>query len=584
MMVGLLVNQLTKGEYPMKKLFSLILALCMLCMAASALAYTAGDYTATGAGLNGPIEVTVTFEADKIADIKIGAHAETPGISDPAFAKVPAAIIAGQTLNVDVVAGATFTSKGILEAVEAAVVLAGGDVEALKASGAAEAVKAEDEVLTYDVVVIGGGAAGIAAASEAKDAGASVLLLEKQAGMGGNTIISGGIIYATGTQAQKDAGIEDSVEALVDYWFQRAEGNADKALLTMVAEKSNATIEWLQAGGVQLGNLGPTGLSPVPRALYTANGGSGFIVPMAQLIQNKGVDVRTETPAVALLTNEAGAVVGVEAIAADGHKVTVNAKSVVIATGGFDGSQAMMRKYSPEYADELFYAAAGNTGDGINMAIEVGADTVFKGGVIGLRGILPTSFADATNGLVWMPYLMVNEIGERFINESTDYPVVHTALAKQHHAYLIFDATQMSAAVVAGLIDEGYAFTGNTLEELADAMKVDEATFLATVARYNELKGQEDVDFGKAAAAMTGVGEGPYCAVRVRPATIGTMGGIKVDLDMHVLKADGTAISGLYAAGACANGDFFYKEYPASGTSIMMCFTTGRIAGENAAK
>ena len=286
MMVGLLVNQLTKGEYPMKKLFSLILALCMLCMAASALAYTAGDYTATGAGLNGPIEVTVTFEADKIADIKIGAHAETPGISDPAFAKVPAAIIAGQTLNVDVVAGATFTSKGILEAVEAAVVLAGGDVEALKASGAAEAVKAEDEVLTYDVVVIGGGAAGIAAASEAKDAGASVLLLEKQAGMGGNTIISGGIIYATGTQAQKDAGIEDSVEALVDYWFQRAEGNADKALLTMVAEKSNATIEWLQAGGVQLGNLGPTGLSPVPRALYTANGGSGFIVPMAQLIQN----------------------------------------------------------------------------------------------------------------------------------------------------------------------------------------------------------------------------------------------------------------------------------------------------------
>ena len=302
------------------------------------------------------------------------------------------------------------------------------------------------------------------------------------------------------------------------------------------------------------------------------------------MIKSKGVDIRTETPAVALLTDATGAVVGVEAIAADGHKVTVNAKSVVIATGGFDGSQAMMRKYSPEYADELFYAAAGNTGDGINMAIEVGADTVFKGGVIGLRGILPTSFADPTNGLVWMPYLMVNEIGERFVNESTDYPVIHTALAKQHHAYLIFDASQLPVAAVAGLIDEGYAFAGETLEALADAMKVDEATFLATVARYNELKGQEDVDFGKPAAAMTGVGEGPYCAVRVRPATIGTMGGIKVDLDMHVLKADGTVIPGLYAAGACANGDFFYKEYPASGTSIMMCFTVGRIAGENAAQ
>lgn len=101
----------------MKKLLSLVLALCMMCMAASALAYTAGEYTATGAGLNGPIEVTVTFDADKIADIKIGAHSETPGISDPAFAKVPAAIIANQSLAVDVVAGATFTSNAVINAV-----------------------------------------------------------------------------------------------------------------------------------------------------------------------------------------------------------------------------------------------------------------------------------------------------------------------------------------------------------------------------------------------------------------------------------------------------------------------------------
>lgn len=112
----------------MKKLLSLVMALCMLCTVVPALAYTAGEYTATGAGLNGPIEVTVTFEADKIADIKIGAHSETPGISDPAFNTVPAAIIENQSLAIDVVAGATFTSKGILEAVEAAVVMAGGDV------------------------------------------------------------------------------------------------------------------------------------------------------------------------------------------------------------------------------------------------------------------------------------------------------------------------------------------------------------------------------------------------------------------------------------------------------------------------
>lgn len=569
----------------MKKLLSLVMALCMLCTVIPALAYTAGEYTATGAGFGGPIEVTVTFDADKIVDIQIGAHTETPGKGEPAFEKIPAAIIAGQTLAVDVVSGSTFTSNGIIEAVEAAVVAAGGDVAALKAAGAAEAVVAEDEVLTYDVVVVGGGAAGIAAASNAKDAGASVLLLEKQAALGGNTLISGGIVYATGTQAQKDAGVEDSVEALVEYWYERAEGNADKAMLTLVAEKSNSTIEWLIEGGVELGNLGPTGLSTVPRALYTSNGsGAGFVLPLTEMIKGKGVDIRTETPAVALIMDESGKCVGVEAVAADGHKVTVNAKSVVIATGGFDGSREMMRKYAPQNVNDFFFANPGNTGDGINMAIEVGADTVFKGGVIGLRGILPTSFGDMTNFLIWSPYLMVNENGERFVNEATDYPVIHSALEKNNRSYMIADSTQMPAAMVGALIETGYAFTADTLEELAAKTFMPVDTFLATVARYNELKGQEDADFGKAAAAMTGVGAGPYVAISVTPATIGTMGGIKVDLDMHVLKADGSIIPGLYAAGACANGDFFYQEYPASGTSIMMCLTVGRIAGTNAAE
>ncbi|MBR4080493.1 MAG: FAD-dependent oxidoreductase [Clostridia bacterium] len=567
----------------MKKLLSLVLCLCMLCSVVPAFAYTSGEYTATGTGMNGTVEVIVTFDADKIVDIKFGAHSETPGLSDPAFEKIPATIIAGQTLAVDTVSGATFTSKAILEAVEAAVVAAGGDPAALKTAAEAEATVAEDEELTYDVVVIGGGAAGLAAASNAKDAGASVLLLEKMATNGGNTLISGGVIYATGTKFQKEAGVEDSVEALVDYWYTRAEGNADKAMLTLVAEKSNETIEWLMENGVELTGPTTSGTSPVPRMQSTNSGGAGFIVPVTNAVKAKGVDVRYETPAVALIMED-GKCVGVEAVAADGHKVIVRAKSVVIATGGFDGDRDMMRKYAPQNVNDYFFAAASNTGDGIKMAMAVGADTVFKGGVIGLRGIVNTSFADATNGLVWMPYLMVNEKGERFVNEATDYPIVHSGLEKTNHAYLIGDATQLPAAMVEALIPGGYAFVADTLEELAAKTFMDKDTFLATVARYNELKGQEDVDFGKPAAAMTGVGEGPYAAVLIRPATIGTMGGIKVDLDGHVLDTTGAVIPGLYAAGACANGDFFYQEYPASGTSIMMCFTVGRIAGTNAAE
>lgn len=569
----------------MKKLVALTLCLLLAFAASTALAYTPGTYIASADGMNGPIEVSVTFDENAIVSVEVGANTETAGIGDAAIERLPAAIVEGQTLALEAVSGATFTSNAILTAVEHCVNQAGGDAAALKSATGEAAAVAEDETLTYDVVVVGGGAAGIGAAYNAKEAGASVLLLEKQSHLGGNTLISGGLIYATGTSFQKEAGVEDSVEALVDYWYDRSEETADRDFLTLVAERSNDTVEWLQAGGVELTGPSTAGTSDVPRMLDTGMGGSGFILPMTETIEKLGVDIRYDTPATALLTDASGAVTGVEATAADGHLVTVNAKSVVLATGGFDGNQEMMRKYAPSFADEFFYANAGNTGDGIAMAQSVGAATVFKDGVIGLRGCRPTSFADPENGYIWMPYLMVDQTGARFANESADYPILHSEMVKNgsHHFFLIFDGSQGSAEMFATLLDEGYAFTADTLEALADVTFMDRDVFLATVERYNSLAGKEDEDFGKAAAAMTAVGDGPYFALRVMPATIGTLGGIKIDLDMHVLNTDGAVIPGLYAAGATANGDFFGRVYPASGTSIMMSFTTGRIAGTNAA-
>lgn len=569
----------------MKKCLALILSLMLVLGAMPAIAYEAGEYIASAKGNNGPVEVKVVMNEGAIEDIVIVAHAETAGICEPAFDRIPQAIIDGQTLAVDVVSGATNTSKAVIDAVADCVTQAGGDPAAM--TGQAEAAPvAEDETIECDVIVVGGGAAGLGAAANAADAGASVTLFEKLSHTGGNTLISGGLIYSTGTSFQQEAGVEDSVEALVEYWQTRAEGHADEALLTLVAEQSAGTIEWLMENGVELGNLGTSGTSPVPRMLATNGGGSGFILPMTEAVKARGVDIRLETPVTQLLTDETGKVVGVEARAMDGHVVTAMAKGgVVLATGGFDASEEMKRKYAPVAADQICYSSVGNEGDGINMAIELGADTVFHNGVIGLRGILPTSFADPANGFVWMPYLLVNAKGERILDETLDYPIYHTKLTEDgsNHFYLIFDATQAIPESFAELAEAGYAFTGDTLEALAEATFMDEATFLATVARYNELKGQEDVDFGKAAAAMAGVGDGPYWAVRVVPTTIGSLGGIKIDLETRVLRPDGQAIEGLFAAGACANGDFFYKEYPASGTSIMMCFTTGRIAGTNAA-
>ncbi len=569
----------------MKKFWALALCLTLMLAAMPAMAYQAGEYTAAAKGNNGAVEVKVAFADDAISGIEITAHSETAGICDAALERIPAAIIAGQTLNVDTVSGATNTSKAILAAVADCVTQAGGDPAAM--TGEAEpAAVAADETIECDVVVVGGGAAGLGAAAEAADAGADVVLFEKLSHTGGNTLISGGLIYATGTSFQKEAGVEDSVEALVEYWQTRAEGHADEALLTLVAEKSAETIEWLMENGVNLTGPTTSGISPVPRMQSTGSGGSGFILPMTEAVKARGVDIRLETPVKTLLTDEAGAVIGVEAQAADGHKITALAKGgVVLASGGFDASEEMKRKYAPVAADEICYSSVGNEGDGIRMAQALGADTVFHNGVIGLRGILPTSFGDPVNSFVWMPYLLVDQAGSRVVNESADYPIYHTQLKESGSAYfyLIFDASQASPEAFAPLAETGYAFTGDTLEELAAATFMDGENFLKTVERYNQLKGQADADFGKDQSLMTGVGDGPYWALRVIPTTIGTLGGIKIDTDTHVLKADGTAIPGLFAAGACANGDFFYREYPASGTSIMMCFTTGRIAGTNAA-
>lgn len=560
----------------MKRLFALFLVLCLACMGTAAMAeYADGTYTGTGNGNNGPISVTVTIENGQIVSVEIGDNAETPEISGPAFEAIPAAIVEAQSAEVDSVAGATNSSRGVMEAVTDALVQAGGEVPVTR--------------LDADVIVVGGGAAGMGAASNAADAGATVLLFEKQSHLGGNTMLSGGYVYATGTQDQKDAGVEDSVEDLVAYWQMRAEGHADEALLTLVAENSNDTVEWLRANGVELVFAGPTGTSPVPRALITGVGGTGLTTPVENALRAKeGVQICLNTPVTGLLTDESGKVVGVTAQGADGSLYEAYAKGgVVLATGGFDASEEMKRAYAPSIADEICYSNAGNTGDGIRYAMEVGAATLFHDGVIGLRGIRNTSFADPLLSPIWMTTLLVDSQGNRFCDESSDYPVLHTRLKENgsRYFYLIADAAQAAPMmeIIEALAAENYAFCADTLEELAVVTWMDEETFTATVARYNELTGQEDADFGKAAELMTGIGEGPYYAIREVPTTIGSLGGICINTDTEVLKPDGTTVEGLFAAGACANGQLFYREYPASGTSIMMCFTLGRIAGTNAA-
>ena len=438
---------------------------------------------------------------------------------------------------------------------------------------------------SYDVVVVGSGAAGLAAAIEAADAGASVALLEKMPMAGGSTLLSGGIVYATGSSAQKTLGIKDSVEDLVKYWSDRAEGKNDPAKLRFVAERSGATVDWLVSLGVKLGEPYPTGISPVRRGHATSDGGNGIVKPLLAAAEAKKVAFYMETKATKLVLKK-GRVIGVLAQDKAGKKFSLNAKTVVLATGGFDRNKALMAEYAAEGTADITYVGIGSTGDGLTMAKALDAAVVGEGGVIGLRAVPgEASFTTDIGLLVWQPLLYVNKEGKRFVNESIDYPILHAELNKQTEktSFLIFDAQTYNEAV-GKAVAKGSAFEADSLDALSAAAGIEPVAFAATVAAYNKAiaKGV-DAEFGKALKGQKPVSKAKFYALRVDAATIGTMVGLKTDLDSRVLSTKDKPIPGLYAAGEVANGDFFYKLYPASGTSIQMSLTFGRVAGQQAA-
>jgi fumarate reductase flavoprotein subunit len=179
----------------------------------------------------------------------------------------------------------------------------------------------------------------------------------------------------------------------------------------------------------------------------------------------------------------------------------------------------------------------------------------------------------------------VDSAGQRFVNEAIDYPIFYDAMIANgdENFYLIFDANSVPEALQEGVDDE-VAFAGETLAELAEAAGIDPDGLEETVDKYNQMaEAGEDTEFGKPAELLTPVKEGPFYALRVKPAILGTFGGPKINVKTEVIGTDGQPIPGLYAAGEVANGQFFKTTYPASGTSIQMCFTLGRVAGREAA-
>jgi len=593
-----------------------------------------GTYTASVPGKNGPIEVSVTFSEKSIDSVEIISQTETVGIADAPIERLPKDIVTYQSVGVDTISGATITSNAILEAVKSCILQANGDPEYW--SQPVKKLAGDDEEYNADVVVIGGGSAGMAAASMAREAGASVILIEKASILGGNTARSGAFIAAVDpefennfkTSAVERSSLEkiltyneadfgdyadtltilkkqvdeylksgsdvkfDSVERfMIEHYVSTKatdlDGNkitADFNLVKIFCNRALDEINWLKNNGV---SFSKDKLVSTRNQAVIGSGG-GFTKAMAEIVDKNGAEVMLDTEATELMV-ENGKVVGVKAIKSDGTKVTLNANSgVVLATGGFGANIEMCYEYNNFWdglPDGMYSSNAPTiTGDGIKMAEKLNANTVGMGFI----QIMMTAASDGSPEKGSSVQIYVNSDGNRFVDDSNTFSstALNQATFKQPGAiaFAVGDANMYNAQgkeKIDNSVANGYAFVGDTIEEAAQKAGINAENLKATIEKYNGYADAgNDPDFNRKTFSKK-LEQGPYVIVPMKPAFHQTMGGLQINTEAQVLNKDGEAIKGLFAAGEVVGG--IEAGNRISGDMLAEALAFGRIAGTNAA-
>ena len=620
-----------------KRLLALLTALAMILGCASVMAETTTETTGTATvkGFGGDITVTVTLDGADIKDVQITGDGETEGIGSKIINEWPNAFIEYNGI-VDTYTGATFagiTREAVIAAMREALTNAGVNPDDYMREMARD--ESVDLTIDTDVVIIGAGGAGMTAALTASDAGKSVLVLESQPAVGGNSVKSTGGMNAAKTAYQdantfdEAAGIEKTLKSAEAYadneaitalaatvkeqweaWQANPEGYFDStelfALDTLIGGKglndpelvntlvnnSAAAIDYLDSIGIHLNNVAAFGGASVKRIHRPVNDEGktvsvgAYTVPLLEAAcqGRDNLALLTDVTATKLLTNEAGAVIGVEAQGKAGNKVTVNAKAVILATGGFGANLDMVVQYKPDLAGFMTTNAAGIQGQGILMATEIGAATVDMEQI----QIHPTVQADTasliTEGLRGDGAILVNANGERFIDEVGTRDVVSAAEIAQPDSFswLVVDQKMVDASsVIQGYINRGLMLQGDTYEALAGELGIPADAFAATMEKWNGYVAEKnDPDFGRTSFAQP-LDTAPYYAVKVTAGIHHTMGGLKIDSQTHVLNTEGQIIPGLFAAGEVTGG--VHGGNRLGGNAVADFVVFGRIAGQEAA-
>ena len=589
-----------------------------------------GDFTGTAKGFGGDVSVTLTLTDGAITGCTAEGKDETQGVGSEAIAKMPGEIAESGSIAVDGVSGATVTSTAIKEAAAAALTAAGLNPDDYK-TAVEKTGSAEDSTVDADVVVVGAGGAGMTAAITAAGEGKSVVILESQSMVGGNSVrATGGMnagktVYQDENEFGESAGVEktlktaaekyadnetitalaktvseqwaayqanptgyfDSVELMELDTMIGGKGINDPELVETLCANSADAIDWLDEHGITLHNVSSFGGASVKRIHRPVNAegktvsvGSYMIPLLQENCEKAGVKMMLDTTATEILTDANGAAVGVKATGASGETVTVNAKAVVLASGGFGANLDMVVKYKPELKGFMTTNAPGIQGQGIEMAQAIGAATVDMDQIQIHPTVEANTAALITEGLRGDGAVLINAEGKRFIDEVGTRDVVSAAEIAQTGSYswLVVDQAMVDASsVIQGYIKKGYTVTGSTYEELGEAMGVDAAAFAETMEKWNGyVEAKNDPDFGRTSFANP-LNTAPYYAVKVTAGVHHTMGGLKINANTEVLNEKGEVIPGLFAAGEVTGG--VHGANRLGGNAVADFTVFGRIAG-----
>lgn len=552
----------------------------------------------TGVGKHGDMTVAVTFDNGRIQAIEIVKEAENPVLAKKVYTDLKAAVIASNSADLDAISGATFSSKGFLDAVKDAARKAGVTLSKADAKAIKKVVKNIPAVSNYDVVVIGAGGAGFSAAIEAKNAGANVVLLEKMPAVGGNSLISGAEMNAARNWVQPKLGIlDDSAERHAADTFKGGDKKGDMKVINVMTANALDAAKWCRDYlGVRFedDNLFFFGGHSRKRALIpVGHTGTEFIAKFQAKADELGIPVITDMKAEELIKDKTGRVVGVKATS-HGATYTFNAKGgVVLATGGFGANKAMVKKYNPKI-DERFKTtdAPGTTGEALYMAKRAGAQLVNMG------YIQTYPICDPISGVIELiadsrfdGAIMLNQEGKRFVEELERRDVLSEAILKQTGNYCwvlwndnigkISNTVKEHPTEYEAFTKQGIMATCPDLKCIADFTKMPLKQLESTVKRVSSMAGKgNDKDFHHRGGLMD-MSEGQYYVIKAVPSTHHTMGGVRINEKAQALTAKGQVIPGLWAAGEVTGVTHGTNRLGGNAYTDIIVF--GRIAGEAAA-